>query len=362
MRQLVCWRKGNEQFKAVCREIPSLLTRRFKSSYHADTWKDYESLLMIRSQLSIFSRILFSSIAWAAGSETWNMTEDYLSDKGGPPNAELTRDVLPYAKFIAQASIIARILLFIASFKWRRLIKLHLHFEFLLETINACMPVEINAGRDIQLMSSITIMNVTMSCFDLIPTLISTSLIVIPVHTRRVVFYNDSIGAMVVSGFMTWIWLMSMVVAVHLVVTKVGFTYIEAEALRSGNEQTLDNLDEGVIILSEEDMEIRYYNKAASVSNIKFDPTVQQNDAKPDYTSFAEENLLRRFSPIDKADLKPQKVVDTRAIVRKINDLENYKSLQDIIKQSRDDNFPERKSLFKLKKNLELGQQSSSNG
>ena len=267
IRQLICWQKGNKQIRAVCREIPSLLTRRFKSSYHAHTWKDYELLLMIRSQLAIFSRILFSTIAWAAGSETWNQTEDFLSDKGGPPNAELARDMLLYAKFIAQVGIIARILLFIASFKYRQLIKFHLHFEFLLECVGACMPVEINASRDIQLMLSITIMNVTMSSFDLVPTLISTSLILIPVHTRRVVFFNDSVGGMVFSCFSSWLWMMLMVVAVHLVITKVGFTYIEAEALRSGGEQTLDNLKEGVIILREEDMEIRYYNKAASVSN-----------------------------------------------------------------------------------------------
>ena len=184
---------------AVCREIPSLLTRRFKSSYHAQTWKDYELLLMVRSQIATFNRILISTLYWAAGSGTWNQTEDYLSDKGGPQNAELTRDVLPYAKFIAQVSIIARIVLFIASFKWKQLIKFHLHFEFLMETIAACLPIEINAARDIELMLSRTVINVTMSCFDLVPTLISTSLIVIPVHMRRVVFYNDSIGKIVFS-------------------------------------------------------------------------------------------------------------------------------------------------------------------
>ena len=245
---------------------------------------------MVRSQISIFSRILFSTYYWAAGSETWNQTEDYLADKGGPPNAELARDVLPYAKLIAQVSIIARIVFFIASFKWKQLIKFHLHFEFLLETIAASMPVEINAGRDIELMLSLTIMNVTVSCFDIVPTLISTSLVIIPVHIRRVVFYHDSIGKMIVSYFLSWSWLMFIVIGVHLVITKVGFIYIEAEALRSGNEQTLDNLNEGVIILGEEDMEIRYYNKAASVSNSQLSSAVLNNDAKPDYTSFVKEN------------------------------------------------------------------------
>ena len=44
--------------------------------------------------------------------------------------------------------------------------------------------------------------------------------------------------------------------------------------------------------------------------------------------------------------------------MRKIKGSEDYKSLHDIIKQSRDENFPDRKSLFKLKLNSELSPQS----
>jgi hypothetical protein len=43
---------------------------------------------------------------------------------------------------------------------------------------------------------------------------------------------------------------------IHIIVTKVGMIYIEAEVLREGNEQTLNNLEEGVIIVDEKDLQI----------------------------------------------------------------------------------------------------------
>ena len=93
---------------------------------------------------------------------------------------------------------------------------------------------------------------------------------------------------MAVSCMMSIVWQMLKVVLIHLVITKVGMIYIEAEVLREGNDQTLDNLDEGVVILDEKEMKIRYYNKAASVSQKNLSHTANELEAKPDYTSFVQ--------------------------------------------------------------------------
>lgn len=65
--------------------------------------------------------------------------------------------------------------------------------------------------------------------------------------------------------------------------------YIDVEVLRESNDQTLDNLNVGVVILDKKDMKIRYYNKAASVSskNVSY-TTHPKKKSKPDYTSFVE--------------------------------------------------------------------------
>ena len=50
----------------------------------------------------------------------------------------------------------------------------------------------------------------------------------------------------------------------HWIITGVGFIYVDAEVLRRGNDQLLDNLEEGVIIVEETTSDILYYNNAAS--------------------------------------------------------------------------------------------------
>ena len=49
----------------------------------------------------------------------------------------------------------------------------------------------------------------------------------------------------------------------HLITTKVGMIFVEAEVLREGNDQVQDNLTEGVIILDSADLQPLYHNKAA---------------------------------------------------------------------------------------------------
>ena len=51
---------------------------------------------------------------------------------------------------------------------------------------------------------------------------------------------------------------------IHWIITKIGFLFIDAEVLRLGNDQVLDSLEEGVVILDEKSKEILYYNAAAA--------------------------------------------------------------------------------------------------
>ena len=50
---------------------------------------------------------------------------------------------------------------------------------------------------------------------------------------------------------------------IHICITKVGMIYIEINVLRMGNEQLLNNLEEGVVIQEESTTEIKFLNTAA---------------------------------------------------------------------------------------------------
>lgn len=114
-------------------------------------------------------------------------------------NAELAREVLPYARTATQVMFLGRIILFFLGFRWPQLIKLTIYYELFIEWILACMPVNINAVRDIQLLLSMTTQTTVGSYFSLVPSLIAVALTIIPIHIRRVVFYDDPVSTMVIS-------------------------------------------------------------------------------------------------------------------------------------------------------------------
>ena len=72
-------------------------------------------------------------------------------------------------------------------------------------------------------------------------------------YIGRIIFHEEavngnSLGTLIASMVMLAILLWGM----HLVMTKVGMIYVYAEILRQGNEQLLDNFDEGILIYDEQ--------------------------------------------------------------------------------------------------------------
>ena len=61
------------------------------------------------------------------------------------------------------------------------------------------------------------------------------------------------------------------IIICHIVSTKIGFTYVDLEILREGNEQLLDNLEEGVMILEENTLNLFFMNEAAKTIHKEYD-------------------------------------------------------------------------------------------
>ena len=71
---------------------------------------------------------------------------------------------------------------------------------------------------------------------------------------RRALLYDEDVGGLVIGYVLSVVWLTVNLIFIHLILTKVGMIYIDAEVLREGNDSTLNNLEEGVVILKEEDL------------------------------------------------------------------------------------------------------------
>ena len=64
------------------------------------------------------------------------------------------------------------------------------------------------------------------------------------------------------------LWTSLTLVIAYIIITSAGLLFVEAEILRYGNEHILDSLQEGVIIMSEDNSEVHYLNRAARKINV----------------------------------------------------------------------------------------------
>lgn len=105
--------------------------------------------------------------------------------------------------------------------------------------------------------------NFVLFYFEFVPNMIFAILTMMSVFAKRVLFYHESIESRLLIYLVTVLWQIGVMLCIHLVTTKVGMILIETEVLRESNKTTLNNLDEGVIILNEQSMDTQFMNAAA---------------------------------------------------------------------------------------------------
>ena len=92
-------------------------------------------------------------------------------------------------------------------------------------------------------------LNFLLCYFNPVSGLIVSSLSLIPVFVKRALIHDEGGVDLAVNFVMASLWQFMSTWFIHLIITKVGMIFVDAEVLREGNNQTLDNLEEGIIIL-----------------------------------------------------------------------------------------------------------------
>ena len=132
---------------------------------------------------------------------------------------------------------------------------------------NSLIPINIRyASNYLIYQMLINYIDFWLNYFHFWPSLATSFLTQICFYAARNIFYDDSISEIIVFGIFSIPWHLLNLLFIHLVITKVGMLYAETEVLRVGNEQVLDSLQEGVVILergTENNDGILYSNKAS---------------------------------------------------------------------------------------------------
>ena len=105
---------------------------------------------------------------------------------------------------------------------------------------------------------ALILIDFSLSYFDFAASLIASLLALMTVYVKRAVFFEEPAQELAISCVLSMILLTMNVTIIHLIVTKVGFIYTELEVLRKGNDETFNDLNEGVIIFDKEDLQIQF--------------------------------------------------------------------------------------------------------
>jgi len=185
--------------------------------------------------------------------------------KGPPSNFELCQQMNPVASIAIKVLTSVRLAILLSCFKWMWIIRYSIFVELLLvPLVEIFLPSQIGSAQDFNMALMMSFLNTELYYFEFKRHCAFGFLPVLFTAIRRYLFHAESLEDM--SGI-----LVSMIFAVpaslilvHLIITKVGMIFVNAIVLRAGNDQVLDNLEEGVVILDEASHEILYSNKAAS--------------------------------------------------------------------------------------------------
>ena len=156
---------------------------------------------------------------------------------------DLAEAVLPYAQFLIVTHEFLRVFLFLATLKYRSLAKLEIYFECVLPFLEALTVVWVPLDRSSVLHMMMMTITFWLGYFSFWPGLIAIEIAVIPLYVNRYVFFGED-GYMLTVTCLFWMFnLFVAAVFVHLIVSKVGMIFVDADVLREGNEMLLDSIE-----------------------------------------------------------------------------------------------------------------------
>ena len=163
------------------------------------------------------------------------MSREFL-EEGGPKNAELAWKILPYTEVLLIGLQIVRVLFLLAAFKWMQVTKYTFYLETIIQVVTMLMPLKVSLPREITYQQMIMYMTFWLTYFNFRTDATVAIISLIPVYISQSIFYELETVPLLIN-FVLMIPSFSVnLLFVHLVITKLGFLYVENAVLRSGNE------------------------------------------------------------------------------------------------------------------------------
>jgi len=131
------------------------------------------------------------------------------------------------------------------------------------------MPVN-KGDHSVELFMMENLLNFYLHFFNFWPNLVCTILAQVSIVVANSLLYLEPVtGIMIVLALGGIAWSFFNFLVTYLIITQIGLNYVQSETVNIGNEQLLNNLKEGIIILDKDTGFVRFLNNAAKVFKIE---------------------------------------------------------------------------------------------
>ena len=275
-------------------KIKSLMLRVGPTEEHKLAWLDFEKVKMYFCNLGMLTNFIQDVAFMAMGRSHYQSSKLYMEEEGNANyNTELAETIFPYCKWILISMTFGRILLMAISYKYLCITKVYFLYQAVFFAIWNSLPNDYGIAQERMVLgwSYLFFLAYTIKYWNCALAWCGVSVYVILVV--RPFMYGAEIkylGALFSIGFQLYVFTI-----IHLFISLTGFMYTEAEILRKGNEQLLNNLKEGVVIVEEKSGLVTFVNEAAGHFGVRLNKGLRISLGKDDTKSSAQVKQFARF-------------------------------------------------------------------
>ena len=179
----------------------------------------------------------------------------------------LIKEIFPYIKWTMIMMSYGRLFLILVSMKKLAVCKMYIYYQIVYLILEECLPRDFGEMQ-LKVLMNQTVLDFSLLYFNFWPSCIGVLCIqIFQVAARTFIYDKDVTSSVIAEGIGGIVFQFSNLLAMHIVINIVGLLFVKAEILRAGDEQLLNDLKEGVIIMDEESGLVLFVNKAAKKFN-----------------------------------------------------------------------------------------------
>ena len=150
------------------------------------------------------------------------------------------------------ASVLVRVLLLLVSFKWPKVCKLYLAFDVTTLVVDQGLVRSNDYDTENYIMLLSYFAHYFTMSYDVLSSFIITLISQVAFQALQMILYAQTFKLFLANLIVNQLLLLFGIFGVQICITWAGFMFADAEILRNGNEELLDGLEEGLIILEED--------------------------------------------------------------------------------------------------------------